>query len=247
MASRIIPKERLSSYQRWKMDAFEGEQPRVPEPGVERLWSGRAGMKRDSSAGQAGAQHLHEQIEQAHQQAKHEGYAAGHEAGQEAGYEAGYKVGHNAGYQAGYKAGGDHAAAEVIKLEALLQSFQKELAIADQAIGSDLLILALSLAKQMTREALRIKPELMVAVVRECLQQEFAFGQPAQIFLHTEDAALVRQYLNQELDGWTICIDSKLERGGCRIKMGHSQTDATVTTRWQRICQALGQNGTWLE
>ena len=247
MKSRIIPKERLSSYQHWKMDAFERERPLVPRPGGEERQPRGGGGEGEPGAAQAGTQSTDERIEQAHQQAKHEGYTTGHEAGRNAGYEAGYEAGHDAGYQAGYTAGGEHAAAEAAKLQALLYGFQKELAVADQAIGNDLLMLALGLARQMTREALRIKPEIVLAVVRECLQQEPAFGQPAQLFLHPEDAALVRQYLNQELDGWTICVDLQLERGGCRTKIGHSQADATVAARWQRITRTLGQNGHWLE
>ncbi|HEX8873076.1 MAG TPA: flagellar assembly protein FliH [Nitrosospira sp.] len=243
MSSRIIPKERLFSYQRWQMDAFEPEQPLAPQLAGEE-WQHRGG---DSAGGagidQAGAQSAGEQIEQARQQAKLEGYAAGLEAG----HESGYQAGHDAGYQAGYQSGNEQARAEASQLEALLHGFQKELAVADQTIGNDLLMLALGLARQMTREALRLKPELVLAVVRECLQQESAFGQPAQLFLHPEDAVLVRQRLDQELDGWTIGVDPHIERGGCKIKVGHSDADATVAVRWQRITQALGYSGHWLE
>lgn len=253
MASRIIPKERSSSYTHWEMDAFEQGRPFAPEPGDER-------ERQPGSVGKGGErdgtrQHAYEQAEGAHQQAKHEGYAAGLEAGREAGYEAGYEMGRNEGYQAGYQAGhqagcavgNEHIAAEAVKFQALLYAFQKELTVADQAIGNELLLLALGLARQMTRDALRIKPELVLAVVRECLRQEPVFGQPAQLFLHPEDAALVHQYLSQELDGWTICADLQIERGGCKVKLGHTHIDATVATRWQRITQALGQNGHWLE
>jgi len=252
MAGRIIPKERSSSYTHWEMDAFEQGRPYAPEPGDERE---RQPGSLGKGGGRGGTRHAYEQAERAHQQAEHDGYAAGLEAGRKAGYEAGYEAGHNEGYQAGYQAGyeagcaagHEHITAEAVKLQALLYAFQKELTVADQAIGNDLLLLALGLARQMTREALRIKPELVLAVVRECLRQEPVFGQPAQLFLHPEDAALVHQYLGQELDGWTICADLQLERGGCRIKMGHTYIDATVATRWQRILQALGQSGHWLE
>ena len=251
MASRIIPKERLSSYKHWEMDAFEQAGPLAPGFGGEPRWPGSAGSKGERGGPQAEAQHMREQAERAHQQAVDDEYSAVVEAGRKAGYEAGYEAGHNAGYQTGYQtgyaAGGEDAAKEVASLQALLHGLGKELTGADQAIGNDLLLLALGLARQMTREALRIKPELVLAAVRECLQQEPVFGQPAQLFLHPEDAVLVRQYLNQELDGWTICVDLQLERGGCRIKTGHTHVDATVATRWQRIIQALGQNGHWLE
>src|SRR5574340_310401 len=120
MSSRIIPKERLFSYQRWQMDAFEPEQPLAPQLAGEE-WQHRGG---DSAGGagidQAGARSAGEQIEQARQQAKLEGYAAGHEAGREAGHESGYQAGHDAGYQAGYQSGNEQARAEASQLEALL-------------------------------------------------------------------------------------------------------------------------------
>jgi flagellar assembly protein FliH len=65
--------------------------------------------------------------------------------------------------------------------------------------------------------------------------------------LHPDDAALVRIHLNQELEHCTISLDPRLERGGCRIKVGPSDIDATVSTRWRRITQALGQHNDWLE
>jgi flagellar assembly protein FliH len=228
MTSQIIPKARLSTYQRWEMDAFE--------PARESASDSCAGTQDDSSeSGGALILPTVEQIERIHQQAQQEGYAGGNEAG--------FKIGH----ELGRRAGDEQASAEAIKLQELLRSFQRELTHADQAVANDLLTLALCLAKQMVREALRVKPELMLAVVRECMQQETAFSQPVQLFLHPDDAALVRQHLDHELNDCKVSVDTSLERGGCRIKMGNSHTDATLPTRWQRIAQALGQNGNWLE
>jgi len=243
MASRIIPKEKLSSYEYWQMEAFARRPPSALDD--ENGWQGE-GVGGESHGEQQGSL-TDENTEQGNAEGYVPGYDAGHKAGYEAGYEEGREVGYRAGYEVGHEAGAKLAAAKAGKLEALLQGFQEELALADQAIGHDLLMLALGLAKQMTREALRIKPEIVCAVIRECLQQEPAFGQSAQLFLNPEDAALVRQYLNHELDGWVVCVDQHLERGGCRIKVGHSQTDATLGTRWERITRSLGQTGSWLE
>jgi flagellar assembly protein FliH len=228
MTSQIIPKAHLPTYQRWEMDAFEI----APDP-VSDFCAG----KQDDSSESGGALVLPtvEQIERIHQQAQQEGYAVGNEAG--------FKAGH----ELGCRAGDEQARAEAIKLQELLCGFQRELTHADQAVGNNLLTLALCLAKQMVREALRVKPELMLAVVRECIQQEAAFSQPVQLFLHPDDAALVRQHLNHELNDCKVSVDIGLERGGCRIKIGNSHTDATLATRWQRIAQALGQNSNWLE
>lgn len=227
MPSQIIPKERLSACQRWEMDAFEPEVSVSAEPRNQK----QEGAKEPAAV----ILPTVEQIERIHQQAKQEGHAAG--------YEAGFKAGHEAGSQAGH----EQATAEAAKLQGLLHSFQRELRDADQTVANDLLALALGLAKQMVREALRVKPELMFALVRECMQHDDAFSQPVQLFLHPEDAALVREHLQHELNDCTVCIDAKLERGSCRMRMGNSQIDATLATRWQRIAQALGQNSNWLE
>ncbi len=232
MPSQIIPKEHLSACQRWEMNALES----VPEAAV-------AGSG-ERSAGEGGPQAAVvlptvEQIERIHQQARQEGY--------DAGCGAGYQVGLDAGRDAGLRARNEQTAAEVARLQEVFECFQGELAGADQAIAGDVLALALSLAREMVREALRIKPELMLAVVRECIRHDSLLSQPAQLFLHADDAALVKEYLKQELNECAVRVDNTLERGGCRVRVGSSQFDAALATRWQRIAQALGRDSGWLE
>lgn len=241
MSRRIIPKEKLSSCHSWEMEAFERPRSLAPDDEHDRRCdsAGEAGRDQGTPGEESGAEH--------DETSSAEGYGHGYETGQKAGYEAGYEEGRNTGYQAGYEAGMERAVDEARRLEALLQEFQRELSVADQVLSQDLLSLALGLAKQMAREALRIKPEIVCAVVRECLRHEPGFNQPKQLFLNAEDAELVRQYLDQELDGWVICVDSNIERGGCRIKMGHGEIDATTGTRWSRIAQSLGQGSAWME
>ena len=79
------------------------------------------------------------------------------------------------------------------------------------------------------------------------MQNDAAFSQPVQLFLHPDDAALVREHLHHELNDCTVCVDSSLDRGSCRIKTVSGQIDATLATRWQRMGQTLGQNSSWLE
>ncbi len=228
MANQIIPKGRLSTYQRWEMGGFEHFEQAVTVPTPQ---SDIDGQERRPAV----ILPTVEQIERIHQEAHQEGHAAG--------YEAGYASGHEAGYEAGR----ERAAMEATRLQGLLTSFNRSLAEADQTIGNDLLALALDFARQMVREALKVKPELVFAVVRENIRSEAVFSQPPQLYLHPDDAALVREHLNQELNDCKICIDSQLERGDCRIKTGNGQVDATLATRWQRIAQGLGQNSGWLE
>ncbi|MBA4141902.1 MAG: flagellar assembly protein FliH [Nitrosospira sp.] len=232
MTNRIISKESSRAYRRWEMNAFE-QLPTLPasKSGLENQNGEDEAAPVDASVGLPTVQ----DIEHMYKQAQDEGYAAGYAAGQEA------------GTKAGYEAGREQVASEAAKFQDMFRNFQQSLADADQTIGNNLLILALGLSEQMIRGALRVKPELVCAVVRECIQCEPGFNQPAQLFLHPEDAALVREHLNHELNDCEISIDSRLERGGCRIRMGNSHVDATMATRWKRVAQALGQNGDWLE
>ena len=227
MVSQIIPRERLATYERWEMGAFEKAATGARSATVSVTCSG----VEEPEQRVAVILPTVEQIERIHQEAQREGYAAGYETGHEAGYEAGR----------------EQATMEAERLQNLLSGFQRALADADRTIGNDLLTLALDLARQMVREALRVKPELVLAVVRESLHNESAFGQPPQLYLHAEDAALVREHLSHELNDCTVRVDAHLERGDCRIKTGSGQVDATLATRWQRIAQALGQNSSWLE
>lgn len=224
MVSQIIPRERLATYERWEMGAFEKTAASAMAPA--------SGFEIEEPEQQTAViLPTVEQIERIHQEAQQEGYATGHKAGHEAGYEAGR----------------GQATMEAERLQNLLSGFQQALTDADRTIGNDLLVLALDLAKQMVREALRVKPELVLTVVRENIRHESAFSQPPQLYLHPEDAALVREHLNHELNDCTVHVDTYLERGDCRVKTGQGQVDATLATRWQRITQALGQNSAWLE
>ncbi len=228
MPSRIIPKERLSACERWEMDAFESAAKTAATE------SGEQSAVEDSLR-KAVILPTVEQIERIHQQARQEGHDAGYEAGL------------SAGHEAGLQARNEQTAAEVARLQAVFQGFQQELASADQAIADDVLTLALSLAREMVREALRIKPEIMLEVVRECIRQDSLLSQPAQLFLHADDVALVKEHLKQDLNDCTVHVDNSLERGGCRMRIGNSQIDAALSTRWQRIAQTLGGSSEWME
>ncbi|SFW14477.1 FliH/SctL family protein [Nitrosovibrio sp. Nv17] len=226
MSSRIIPKERLPACQPWAMDAF-APPARAAEPGGESVQcDSDLDAISPSTAGQI--RHIHQQAQQA-------------------GYEAGYEAGRRAGHEAALQARNVQTALEVEKLREILHGLQKEMAAADQAIATDLLALALDLAREMVREALAVKPELMLAVVRECIRHDSLFGHPAQLHLHPNDVSLVKEHLDHELGDCAIHADARLERGGCRLQVGDSRIDATLATRWQRIAQALGRSDAWLQ
>jgi flagellar assembly protein FliH len=151
------------------------------------------------------------------------------------------------GYAAGYEEGTARARMEALRLHTLAENLETALQEIDQTVADALLSLALELARQMVCKALAAKPDLVLEVVRESLQQ--LFHAHATLYLHPEDAALVRTHLADTLNhaGHRIFEDEQIARGGCRVEAAGSQIDATVETRWRRLLESLGRSGAWFE
>jgi len=131
----------------------------------------------------------------------------------------------------------------------LMSALDKALNQFDETLSNELLSLALEVAKQMLREALRVRPELVLPVIREAVNSLPPASQHPHLKLHPEDAALVRSLMADELNHfhWKLIEDSRVERGGCRVETANSEVDATMESRWKRILAALGSEGAWLE
>ncbi|WP_019141172.1 flagellar assembly protein FliH [Noviherbaspirillum massiliense] len=212
MSSTVIPKEKLSAYQRWELASFDDFRPAPAAP--------------QNEAENA------EMLAALREQATQEGHAAGHAEG----------------YAAGLEAGRAAAAEETAQLLRLAETFGHEIAKANEMIADDMLNLSLDVAKAMLKTALNVRPELILPVIGEAIRYLPTVQQPALLFLHPEDAVLVRERMGDELEkaAWRITEDAHMERGGCRIETPSNQIDASPSTRWQRIAAALGKESDWL-
>ena len=162
----------------------------------------------------------------------------------------GYDEGHAAGYADGLAIGRAEAATELAHLQSIAATFSTALAEADETIASDMLELALQLARGMLRTALEVKPELIIPLVREAIGYLPVLQQPAILQLNPLDAAIVRGAMGEELDkgGWRVAEDDTIARGGCKIDTASNQIDAQAPARWARLAGALGKNNVeWLE
>ena len=160
----------------------------------------------------------------------------------------GYEEGHAAGYADGLAIGRAEAAIELEHLQTIAVEFGTALAEADEVIANDVLELALHLAKGMLKNALEVKPELLIPVVREAIEYLPVLQQPALLLLNPADAQIVRDGIGEELDkgGWRVVEDHQVARGGCKIETASNQIDAQAPNRWHRLTAALGKNMDWL-
>ncbi|HJU71301.1 MAG TPA: flagellar assembly protein FliH [Paucimonas sp.] len=210
--------------------------PKEQQSAYERWELASFGDERSSAkaAAQAAANELAlQQIAAMREQARQEGYATGYAEGRAAGLEMGRT----------------DAAREIAPLHQIAAAFGDEVARANESMAEDMLNLALDLAKALLKTSLAIRPELVLPVVGEAIRYLPSVQQPAILFLHPQDAAIVRDHMGDDLAkaGWRVADDAQLARGGCRVETASNQIDATITTRWQRIAEALGKQADWLD
>ncbi|MBX3648526.1 MAG: flagellar assembly protein FliH [Rhodocyclaceae bacterium] len=154
---------------------------------------------------------------------------------------------HKQGYDAGYEEGTARARMEALRLHTLVEQLDGALGEFDQQVAEALLQLSLDIARQVVRQAIAAKPAVILDVVREALTH--LPHQHAALYLHPEDAALVRSHLGDQLAhlGHRIFEEASLVRGGLRLESGGSHLDAGVATRWRRVIESMGATGDWIE
>jgi flagellar assembly protein FliH len=221
----FVPKEKLTAYQRWEVAAFdEAEQTALQAAKTASSPTGSVGERADQGEQIPLVLPTAADIERMHIEAHQQGYAAGHEEGLA------------------------QARTIAARIDALMTSLDQSLRELDQHVADQLLATSVEIAQQMLRQSLRIKPELLLPVVKEAVATLHThLGHPA-LFAHPEDAALIRTHLGDQLahNNWRIIEDSTLTPGGCRVELGASEVDATMETRWRRVIESIGISQEWL-
>jgi flagellar assembly protein FliH len=137
-------------------------------------------------------------------------------------------------------------AAQLKQLGAALAQARQEL---EEQAGEEMLSLAIDLARQVLQEALQVRRELLLPVVRAAMRGMPTLAQPAQLVLNPAEVELVRAHLGEELRlaGWQVIEDHRIQPGGCRLTSPNCEVDATLASRWKRVLAALGRDHAWLE
>lgn len=149
----------------------------------------------------------------------------------------------------GYSAGLAQAQAQAAQLAAVLQNMEGERQGMQERLAEEILDLALDIANQIVRTSLKVRPDLILPLVREALQALPAVQGEPLLMLNPADADFVRAQLAEELERghWRIAADAALAPGGCRIESAGGDVDATLDKRWSRVMDALGMDHVWLD
>lgn len=169
-----------------------------------------------------------------------EGLAEIEEQARKDGHAQGFAQGHKEGLAAGQK----YIDETLHRLEQIIHAFAEPLDELNEAVEEELIALAMVIARQIIRREIRQDPQHILAVVREAMAELPSNARQVRIFLHPEDAILVRETFvdHEHEDGqhpWKIVDDLALSRGGCRIESQHSRIDASLEKRLTHILATL--------
>ncbi|MDE3020285.1 MAG: flagellar assembly protein FliH [Pseudomonadota bacterium] len=156
-----------------------------------------------------------------------------------------YREGYSTGYAEGMREVNEKARMLALLLNGITAARKKW----SEEIEGDTLRLVMALSKQFLRRVLPAKPDLVSAVIREAIASLPWLELPPRLFLHPEDARIVRELMSEELaEGkWQIIEDALISRGGVKIETVLNTVDATLEGRWKHLLAAFDEPGAWEE
>jgi flagellar assembly protein FliH len=153
------------------------------------------------------------------------------------------------GLSEGFIAGTEHTAREsgsmANRVDLLITSMQSQFENFDQDVADAVLGLAFSLARQVVRSELELRPELVTTPVRDALQSLALKATFPCIYVNPDDLNLIKSACGEELSvrGCRLFADTSITRGGCRLESDTATVDASIESRWERALNNMGYNG----
>lgn len=148
-------------------------------------------------------------------------------------YQEGMKKGHAEGLAAGRKEGETEMREKAEQFSQILSALDKPFETLDEEVEKNLSQLAMIVAKQLVRRELKMDPGQVIAVVREAIGVLPLSVRNIRVYLHPDDATLVREALSlgEGDQAWQLVEEPTMGRGGCKVITDTSQIDATVESR----------------
>lgn len=169
-------------------------------------------------------------------------YALGRRRGFEQGARAGLQQGYSEGSQALEDFQSRKAADVTRQMQGVLDAFRAEMQALESQVASDLVSLAIDIARQVLRRELSQDEAALVPAAREALRQLGEGASQIEVLAHPDDAALLQAQLDPAQAGaCRVTADASLPRGGCRVEADTGVAEAGFEARWQAVMASLGR------
>jgi flagellar assembly protein FliH len=147
--------------------------------------------------------------------------------------------GFDKGYSEGLARGKADVDASVQRFTALMDKLAQPFDELDAAVEQDLVDLAKVLAIHILRRELKTDPSQIIGSVRDCIEALPSAARNVRLFLHPDDARLVREHAAGD-DGraWKLEEDASLTRGNLRVESETSHIDGRIESRLNEIVGA---------
>jgi flagellar assembly protein FliH len=145
------------------------------------------------------------------------------------------------GLAEGREAGRADVRAQVARLAGMIDALAQPFEQLDADVERELLSLAMALARQIVRRELKTDPTQIIGIIREAIAALPVAAREVRVYLHPEDAAVVREHLatTESERAWIMVEDPIMARGGCRVTTATSRIDARLESRLAAILSEL--------
>lgn len=152
-----------------------------------------------------------------------------------------YREAHAQGLKEGIAAGQAQVRQQVERLTAMIHDLARPFEQLDAQVEQELLALAMALARQIIRRELKTDPTHVIGIIRDAIKALPVTSRDVRVYLHPEDAAVVRTHLapTESERAWQILEDPVMTRGGCQIVSASSRVDARLETRLSAMLAEL--------
>jgi flagellar assembly protein FliH len=178
-----------------------------------------------------------DEIEAMQKQAYEEAFAQGKLEGYQKGFDQGLAEGSKQAYDE--NAGNLHKKAA--EFAGLIESLSDPFKTLDEEVERELVKLSIAIATQIIRREIKLDPGQVIASVRAAINVLPLSSQKIQLYLHPEDAELVRSALSLDemSTAWGVIEDPLITRGGCKVDTDISHVNATVENRLAAVIATL--------
>jgi len=152
-------------------------------------------------------------------------------------------------HEEGLRAGLAEARETNERLASLLAGVSESVARMEREMAKTIVKVAVDLARQVVRESIAVRPEILVPLVSDALAGIARTVDPGALHVNPADLPLVEERMGDALAhaGWRPFADEQIARGGCRLEFAGGHVDATIETRWSRVMAQLERDDAWLE